>query len=255
MDREGARPAPDPRSLLPARGGKAGDGQLAATAEEPVFAPAGHEARIDLQTPGEPWEKRRAAGKALRPGVPHADHAVLNGVEGRPDFVSLIRAANKGRQEHLVPLRMARMAESPFAVRPAHAPFVPVLPEPCRTPDGVRAVRGQRLLQSVGDPLLGWTTIDERPFDVRRIKSMKGEVPPALLTGRPFLFFAGGYGALLARAHARTGDAAAIFGYHGGAEKPSLDEALGDWAEAYGNRNERDHAALVRAMAEGQFKG
>ena len=140
------------------------------------------------------------------------------------------------------------------AVRPAHAPYLDPLPEPYRSHEGTRVVYGQRLLQAVGDPLLGWTTIDDRPFYVRQMKNMKGEVPMALLTGRPFVYFAWGYGALLARAHARTGDAAAISGYCGGRDDRSLDGALTEWAEAYADQNERDHAAFVRAIDEGRLK-
>ncbi|WP_244639522.1 DUF2252 domain-containing protein [Aureimonas endophytica] len=139
------------------------------------------------------------------------------------------------------------------AVRPALAPFVRPLPEPYRSHEGTRVVYGQRLLQGVGDPLLGWTTIDERPYYVRQMKNMKGEIPLAVLTGRPFAYFAWGYGALLAHAHARTGDAAAISGYCGGVENAGFDAALVEWAEGYAERNERDHAAFVAAIADGRL--
>ncbi|WP_244487691.1 MULTISPECIES: DUF2252 domain-containing protein [unclassified Aureimonas] len=139
------------------------------------------------------------------------------------------------------------------AIKPSHAPYVPPLPEPYGSHDGARVVYGQRLLQAVGDPLLGWTTIDGRPFYVRQMKNMKGEIPHSLLTGRSLVFFAFGYGALLARAHARTGDAAAISGYCGGAENHGFDAALADWAESYGDRNALDHRALVDAIAAGRF--
>jgi uncharacterized protein (DUF2252 family) len=140
------------------------------------------------------------------------------------------------------------------AVSPAHAPYVPALPEPYGSHEGARVVYGQRLLQAVGDPLLGWTTIGDRPFYVRQMKNMKGEIPHALLGGRSLSFFAFGYGALLARAHARTGDAAAISGYCGGKENHGFDEALSDWAEAYGDQNARDHEALIAAIAEGRLE-
>ncbi|WP_062207501.1 DUF2252 domain-containing protein [Aureimonas sp. AU12] len=135
------------------------------------------------------------------------------------------------------------------AIAPSHAPFVPALPDPYGSHDGARVVYGQRLLQAVGDPLLGWTTIDDRPFYVRQMKNMKGEIPHSLLSGRSLVFFAFGYGALLARAHARTGDAAAIAGYCGGVESHGFDNALADWAEGYGDQNALDHQALVDAIA------
>ncbi|WP_082659843.1 DUF2252 domain-containing protein [Aureimonas sp. AU40] len=140
------------------------------------------------------------------------------------------------------------------AVAPAHAPYVSPLPEPYGSHEGARVVYGQRLLQAVGDPLLGWTTIGDRPFYVRQMKNMKGEIPHALLGGRSLSFFAFGYGALLARAHARTGDAAAISGYCGGKENHGFDEALADWAETYGDQNAADHDALVKAIADGRLE-
>jgi hypothetical protein len=84
---------------------------------------------------------------------------------------------------------------------------------------------------------------------------MKGEIPHSLLGGRSLEFFAFGYGALLARAHARTGDAAAIAGYCGGAENHGFDQALDEWAERYADQNARDHQALVEAVAAGRFAG
>ncbi|MGU3330983.1 DUF2252 family protein, partial [Methylobacterium mesophilicum] len=63
----------------------------------------------------EPWDKRRQAGKALRAKVPHQDHAALRSVPDRPDPIGLIEAAHEGRQAHLIPLRVARMATGPFA--------------------------------------------------------------------------------------------------------------------------------------------
>ena len=139
------------------------------------------------------------------------------------------------------------------AVTPALAPYLPRLPEPYRSHEGARVVYGQRLLQAVGDPLLGWTTIGGRPFYVRQMRNMKGEVPLKLLTGRPLVFFAYAYGSLLARAHARTGDAAAISGYCGKPDHPAFDRALSDWASAYGDVTERDHATFVDAIAAGRL--
>lgn len=125
---------------------------------------------------------------------------------------------------------------------PAHAPYLPILPEAYKH-EGQRVVYGQRLLQAAGDPLLGWTSMDGRPFYVRQMKNMKGAIPTEWLSGDPFNFFVWGYGLLLARAHARGGDAAVISGYCG--KSSILDEAFADWAEAYGDQTEADHAAFV----------
>ncbi|NEU12755.1 DUF2252 domain-containing protein [Methylobacterium sp. BTF04] len=139
------------------------------------------------------------------------------------------------------------------AVRPAHAPYLPGMPEPYASHEGERVIYGQRLLQGVGDPLLGWTTIADRPFYVRQMKNMKGEIPVSCMTGQPLLYFAWAYGALLARAHARTGDAAAIAGYCGRDRQTGLREALAGWASAYGDRNQADYEAFREAMANGRL--
>ena len=139
------------------------------------------------------------------------------------------------------------------AVRPAHAPYLPGMPEPYASHEGERVIYGQRLLQAVGDPLLGWTTIEDRPFYVRQMKNLKGALPLEEMTGPPLLTFSHAYGALLARAHARTGDAAAIAGYCGSGKKPDLCEALADWAGAYAERNAADLSAFRAAIASGRL--
>jgi hypothetical protein len=60
-----------------------------------------------------------------------------------------------------------------------------------------------------------------------------------------------GCGAILARAHARTGDAAKIASYCGKSE--ALDDALADFAESYGDQTERDHDRLVKAIKKGRI--
>jgi uncharacterized protein (DUF2252 family) len=132
------------------------------------------------------------------------------------------------------------------AAAPAAEPYLPVLPKPYKQ-EGQRVVYGQRLLQAAGDPLLGWTTMEKRPFYVRQMKNFKGAIPTEWLTGQPFNVFAAGYGALLARAHARVGDAAVISGYCGGSD--TLDKAIADWAEAYGDQTEKDHARFAMEVA------
>jgi sugar/nucleoside kinase (ribokinase family) len=82
------------------------------------------------------------------------------------------------------------------------------------------------------------------------MKNMKASVPVEWLTGESFNFYAKGCAALLARAHARAGDAAAIAGYCG--KSPVLDEALVTWAEAYGDQTEQDHERLVKAIKAGK---
>jgi predicted alpha/beta hydrolase len=65
-----------------------------------------------------------------------------------------------------------------------------------------------------------------------------------------FLNYAELCGGTLARAHARSGDAAAISGYLGKGDV--FGNALGRFATSYADQNALDHAALVQAIADGR---
>lgn len=133
----------------------------------------------------------------------------------------------------------------------AHAPYLALLPEEFRH-EGKRVVFGQKVLQAAGDPLLGWTTVKERPFYVRQMRNLKGSIDANMLQGQPLELMSWGRGALLARAHARAGDVATISGYCGDSDE--FDDAMADWAEAYADQTELDHAALIKAIRMGKVE-
>jgi hypothetical protein len=63
-------------------------------------------------------------------------------------------------------------------------------------------------------------------------------------------FFATWCGKALALSHARSGNAAMISGYMGKGD--ALDKALAAFSVAYADQNEKDHAALSRAVRTGK---
>lgn len=136
------------------------------------------------------------------------------------------------------------------ATAPSFAPYTPPLP-PAAAHQGRRVVLGQRVLQAATDVLLGWTSIDGTPFYVRQMKNMKGSIPLEWLNRSAFVMYARACGILLARAHARSGDIAKIAGYCG--HSAVLDEAIADFAEVYGDQNQRDWEALVKAINDGKI--
>jgi uncharacterized protein (DUF2252 family) len=136
------------------------------------------------------------------------------------------------------------------SVAPAAGPFVTMIPG--YEHNGKRVVVGQRALQASSDPMLGYTTIEGRDYFVRQMKNLKASVPVEFLTGVTFYFYAYVCGAILARAHSRTGDPARIAGYCG--NSTIFDEALATWAEGYGDQTEADHAALLKAIRENKVK-
>ncbi|THA25431.1 DUF2252 domain-containing protein [Streptomyces sp. RKND-216] len=117
--------------------------------------------------------------------------------------------------------------------------------------EGQRVVRGQKRMQVVSDILLGWTSVEGRPFQVRQFRNRKGSVDPAGLAADQLDDYGRMTGALLARAHAHSADPRAVTGYCGKNEE--LDEAVGAFATAYADRTEADHAALVAAVRSGRL--
>lgn len=57
----------------------------------------------------------KAAGKALRLKVPRSGHSSLVLPPGRPDAVQAVEESNQGRVPGLTPIRVGRMAATPFA--------------------------------------------------------------------------------------------------------------------------------------------
>jgi uncharacterized protein (DUF2252 family) len=116
---------------------------------------------------------------------------------------------------------------------------------------GKRVVVGQRLIQAASDVFLGWTEGPEtaRNYYVRQLWDYKGQ-GDRMTMDRDNL---GHYGELcawiLARSHARTGDAAQIAGYLGKAS--TFERAIAAFAASYATANEADHAALVDRLAHG----
>jgi hypothetical protein len=118
---------------------------------------------------------------------------------------------------------------------------------------GQRVVVGQRLMQSATDIFLGWARDEERGFDfyVRQLRDMKGSVPLEAMTPPDLADYAEYCGWALARAHAKSGDAARISGYLG--KSDAFDRAVAAFAAAYADQSERDHAALVAAVSAGRL--
>jgi hypothetical protein len=115
---------------------------------------------------------------------------------------------------------------------------------------GQRVVAGQRLLQSASDIFLGWLRGPEgRDFYVRQLRDMKLSLPIEDFSASQLERYAETCGWVLARAHARTGDAAMIAGYLGSG--PAMDDALGAFAVAYADQIARDHEVLIAAEKSG----
>ena len=131
----------------------------------------------------------------------------------------------------------------------AYATYSPkaVLPH-----DGRRVATGQRTVQAISDLLLGWTTIAGRHYLVRQFNDHKGSVSLKKLAGAGLKRLASVAGELLARGHARSGDARAISGYCGSSAK--IVPALRNFACEYADQNEADYNAFKALVASGKIE-
>ncbi|HYB90961.1 MAG TPA: DUF2252 domain-containing protein [Candidatus Binataceae bacterium] len=112
---------------------------------------------------------------------------------------------------------------------------------------GQRVVAGHRLMQAASDIFLGWTRgNDGRHYYIRQLRDMKiiaiieGWDPNVLRAFAEMCAWA------LAKAHARSGDAAMISGYMGSSD--TFDDAVCEFAVDYADQNQQDYRAFAKAV-------
>ena len=110
-------------------------------------------------------------------------------------------------------------------------------------------------MQAASDIMLGWMSADRpegrRLFYVRQLWDAKVSAAIETMDSGGLAAYARICGAILARAHARTGDRIAIASYLGSGAK--FDQAIARFAAAYADQNERDYAAMREAAREGRI--
>jgi uncharacterized protein (DUF2252 family) len=117
---------------------------------------------------------------------------------------------------------------------------------------GQRVVNGCRLMQSASDLFLGWTVgLKGSHYYIRQLRDMKIKMLVETFNRSDMIQYAKLCGWALARAHARSGEPAKISGYLGNSAK--FDEAIADFATAYADQTERDHAVLKKAVHDGKL--
>ena len=118
---------------------------------------------------------------------------------------------------------------------------------------GQRVVNGCRLMQSASDLFLGWTTgRGGRHFYIRQLRDVKVKMLVETFNHSAMREYARVCGWALARAHARSGQPAALSGYLGKGDK--FDQAIADFSLAYADQSERDHKLLLKAVRQGRLK-
>jgi uncharacterized protein (DUF2252 family) len=121
---------------------------------------------------------------------------------------------------------------------------------------GQRVVAGQRLMQAASDMFLGWHRSRPRAgsasydFYIRQLRDWKASADITTMSPAAMRAYGQLCGWTLARAHARSGDRIAIAAYLG--RSAVFDQAIGEFAAAYADQNERDYRALAAATKAGR---
>jgi uncharacterized protein (DUF2252 family) len=118
---------------------------------------------------------------------------------------------------------------------------------------GQRIINGYRLMQPFSDPFLGWTEGRlGRHYFFRQLRDTKISIKVETFGKKEMLQYADWCGQALALAHARSGDAAMLSGYMG--KSDTFETAVADFSLVYADQNEKDHAALRKAIRQGKIK-
>jgi hypothetical protein len=107
-------------------------------------------------------------------------------------------------------------------------------------------------MQAASDMFLGWTEQFGRHFYVRQLRDIKIEPLVEIFDSRALADYGEWCGWALARAHAKSGDAAMISGYLGNSSR--FDDAVSNFAVAYADQNERDYQVLLEAIRAGKIE-
>jgi uncharacterized protein (DUF2252 family) len=121
---------------------------------------------------------------------------------------------------------------------------------------GRRVVEGQRMMQAASDIFLGWVRAHgldgHEDYYVRQLWDGKQSLEVEAMGPAELAQYGEVCGWTLARAHARSGDRAAIAAYLGSGT--TFDEAIADFAEAYADQNERDYDSLMDEVRGGRLE-
>jgi len=117
---------------------------------------------------------------------------------------------------------------------------------------GERVVAGQRVMQSASDVFLGWTDGAKRHYYVRQLRDAKMSPEIQVMNATNLRRYGQLCAHTLARAHARSGDALLLSAYLG--KSDAFADAIASFSVDYANQNDRDHAAMVKAVRAGRIE-
>ena len=119
---------------------------------------------------------------------------------------------------------------------------------------GQRVIEGQRLMQTVSDPFLGWTSGLQkgRRYYWRLLRNWKGSVDLTSLDAKGLELYGELCAKALAKAHARSGDRLAIASWLEAGKV--FDQALEAFGVHYADQAESDYRLFMQAIKQGELE-
>jgi hypothetical protein len=212
-----------------------------------IFHAEGH-------TPGEVHEAVLEAIGLYRATLPHSLQSLLDRYELRDAAVKVVGVGSVGTACWVL-LLMAGDSDPLFLqVKEARASVLELYAGTSVFDNhGQRVVNGYRLMQPASDMFLGWSKGRfGKHYFIRQLRDTK--ISPLVETfgAVEMDLYAGWCGRALALSHARSGGSATLSGYMG--KSDVFDKAITDFSFQYADQNEKDHAALKRAIERGKVK-
>ncbi len=203
--------------------------------------------------PGEVQQAMRDALAVYRSSLPTAYQSLLERYELRDAAVKVVGVGSVGTYCFVL-LFMAGEGDPLFLqVKEARASVLePYAGKSVFANQGQRVVHGYRMMQPASDMFLGWSRGPKRDFFVRQLRDIKISVRVETFGPTEMDLYATWCGRALALSHARSGSSAMLSGYMGKSEV--FDKAITAFSMAYADQNEKDHAAMARAIKKGELE-
>jgi len=225
------------------------DGELRIAGDPPLITPL-----EDLVDGADVEAQLRLVLDAYRESLTHDRRHLVSSYSYVHAARKVVGVGSVGTRAWIV-LLLGKDREDPLFLQAKEAqasvlePFVGI--SPYRN-HGRRVVEGQRLMQAASDVFLGWVATrglddERRCFYVRQLWDGKGSAEVERMSPPDLAVYASLCGEALARAHARSGERAAIASYLGKGD--AFDKALARFAEAYADQNERDFQRVKEARS------
>jgi len=208
---------------------------------------------VEGHRPGEVQEAVRDVLAGYRGTLSHAHQSLLDRYELRDVAIKVVGVGSVGTVCWVLLLTAGEGDPLFLQVKEARASVLePFAGASAFANHGQRVVNGYRLMQPASDMFLGWSRGPKRDFFFRQLRDMKLSLMVETFGPAEMTIYAGWCGRALALSHARSGSASTLSGYMG--KSDVLDEAIAKFSMAYADQNEKDHAALDRAVRRGKVK-